>query len=81
MLVILQDALRCLEKFALTKTNKGKVLFQETEAWVFATNEDWVFSFNNVCEALGFDPAYVRRRVAQWQTGKVATERDSLSGE
>lgn len=76
MLVVLQDALRCLDKYFLTKNRKGKTLFQETEAWVFAANEDWVFSFNNVCEALGFNPAYVRRRVMQWQTGKLAKERD-----
>jgi hypothetical protein len=74
MLVVLQDALRCLDKYALTRNSNGKTLFQETEAWVFATNEDWVFSFNNVCEALGFNPEYVRKRVMQWQTGKLDVE-------
>jgi hypothetical protein len=79
MLVVLQDALRCLDKYALTRNSKGKTLFQETEAWLFATNEDWVFSFNNVCEALGFNPEYVRKQVMHWQTGKLATERGSTA--
>ena len=32
MLVVLQDALRCSEKYFLTRNSKGKMLFHETEA-------------------------------------------------
>jgi hypothetical protein len=72
LLVLLEDALRCLEKYALTRNGKGKILFHETEDWVFATAEDWVFSFNNVCEALGFNPEYIRKGVMQWKTRNLA---------
>jgi hypothetical protein len=75
MLVVLQDALRCLDKYALTRNRKGKMLFHETEEWVFARAEDWVFSFNNVCETLGFNPAYIRKGLTQWKTGKLDMER------
>jgi len=75
MLVVLQDALRCLNKYALTRNRMGRVLFHETENWVFATKEDWVFSFNNICEALGFNPEYVRKGVTQWKTARLGTER------
>jgi hypothetical protein len=75
MLVVLQDALSCLDKYVLTRNRKGKMLFHETEDWVFTTNEDWVFSFNNICEALGFNPEYVRKGVTQWKTAKLDVER------
>ena len=30
---------------------------------------DWVFSFENICEALGFNPAYVRKGLLRWMIG------------
>jgi len=81
MLVILQDALRCLDQYSLTRNSKRKTLFHETEDWVFATADDWVFSFNHVCEALGFNPEYIRKGVRQWKTATLDMKRGSLSGE
>jgi len=75
MLAVLQDALTCIDKYAPTRNRKGSLLFHETEAWVFATADDWVFSFSNVCEALGLNPAYIRKGVTQWKTGKLDMER------
>jgi hypothetical protein len=74
MLVILQDALRCLEKYSLARPRKGRRLFEETERWVLAATDDEVFSFNNICEALGLNPAYVRKRVMQWKTMSFGIE-------
>jgi hypothetical protein len=27
--------------------------------------EDWIFSFNSICELLGLDPDYIRRRLRE----------------
>jgi hypothetical protein len=40
MLVVFEDALRCLDKYALARDRKSKVLFHETENWVFSSNND-----------------------------------------
>jgi hypothetical protein len=77
MLVILEDALRCLEKYVLARNEKGKMLFHETEDWVFSKNEDWIFSFSNVCEVLGFNPQYARKAVLQWKTRKLAPPKNN----
>ena len=39
----------------------GKKRFREAEEWIMRGGNDWIFSFDNVCELLGLDPEYVRR--------------------
>ncbi len=68
MFAVLEDALRCLEKYASAGSGKAKTLFDETEDWLLSTNDDWVFSFNNVCEVLRLDPQYIRKAALRWKT-------------
>lgn len=63
MLVMLEHALKCLNKYAEARNRRTRKLFEQTEQRVFATADDGVFSFENVCEALGFNPAYIRKGV------------------
>ena len=39
MLAVLDDAIACFQKYAFARDRKGKVLFQEAEEWVQATNQ------------------------------------------
>ena len=71
MLAVLDDAIACFQKYAFARDRKRKVLFQEAEEWVQATNHDWPFSFANVCEILGFAPDYLRQGLGQWKTAKL----------
>ena len=71
MLAVLDDAIACFQKYAFARDRKGKVLFQEAEEWVQATNHDWPFSFVNVCEMLGFAPDYLRQGLAEWKAAKL----------
>ena len=32
---------------------------------------DWVFSFENICETLGFNPAYLRQGLLRWVANKL----------
>ena len=34
-------------------------------------NSDWPFSFENICEVLGFDPAYLRQGLLRWKRKKL----------
>lgn len=71
MLAVLEDAIACFQKFTLARDGKGKILFQETEEWVLDGNGDWLFSFANVCDTLGFDPDYLRRGLLEWKAKKL----------
>jgi hypothetical protein len=73
MLAVLEDAIACFQKYVFAREGKSKTLFQEAEDWVWDANSDWLFSFANVCETLGFNPAYLRQGLAQWRAQKLET--------
>lgn len=60
MLAVLKDAVECLEKYRRARSSSGKELYQNALEWVVDRNTDWLFSFTNVCDLLGFDPDYLR---------------------
>jgi hypothetical protein len=71
MLAVLEDAIACFQKYVFARDGKGRMLFQEAEDWILDTNSDWLFSFGNVCETLGFSPEYLRQGLAQWKAAKL----------
>ena len=71
MLAVLDDAIACFQKYAFARDRKGRLLFQEVAYWVQDTNRDWLFSFANVCETLGFAPDYLRQGLGQWKVAKL----------
>jgi hypothetical protein len=72
MLAILEDAVACFQKYLLARDGKGKTLFRETEDWVLEDRGDWLFSFANVCETLGFQPDYLRQGLVKWKQLRLA---------
>ncbi len=72
MLAVLEDAVRCFQKYLFAQHSKGKTMFQEAEQWIFEENSDWLFSFENTCELLGMDPCYVRQGLLRWKEAKMA---------
>jgi hypothetical protein len=64
---ILEDAITGYQNNLLAQSGKGKRLFDETESWIIEVGSEWVFSFENVCEALGFNPEYVRQGLFRWK--------------
>jgi hypothetical protein len=73
MLALLEDAIACYQKYLFARDGKGKALFEEAEGWVQEAGSDSVFAFDSVCEALGLNPDYLRRGMAEWK--KAATTR------
>jgi len=72
MLAVLKDAIDCFQDNALAQGGKKKKRFGEAEEWILADNNDWLFSFENICEALGFNPQYVRQGLMRWKEVKLA---------
>ena len=65
MFAILADAIDCYWKYSGARDGRSIRLFQDARRWIFNDDEGETFSFVNVCDALSFDPAYIRRGVAQ----------------
>src|SRR5947207_13111835 len=67
MLALLEDAINCYQDNLISRSGKKKRLFEDTEQWVLRTDGDWIFSFDNVCDALGLNPEYVRQDLLRWK--------------
>lgn len=84
---ILEDAIHTFQDNVSSPHRRGKRLLMETEEWITQTGRDWIFSFENVCETLGLNPAYVRQGLLRWkekhrqgQSPRHVWESDKLAG-
>lgn len=80
MLAILEDAVACFQKYIFAHDARGKTIFAEAEQWIMEENGDWIFSFENVCDALGLNPSYVRQGLLRWKEMKLAECPKSKNG-
>jgi hypothetical protein len=71
MLAVLEDAIGCFQKYLFVRDSKGRSLFREAEEWISEEGSDWLFSFENICEVLGFSPKYVRQGLLEWKARKL----------
>ena len=65
MLAILEDAINCFQDNHRARCGKSQRLFDEAREWIFGVS-DWVFGFENICSALGFEPQYIRAGLRRW---------------
>ena len=65
MLAVLQDAITCLEKYRAFGSGENRRLFDEARDWILSEDSDWLFSFNNICEAIGLNTRYLRTGLIQ----------------
>ena len=72
MLAVLEDAVGTFQKYVTSSTRRGQRLFTEAEEWFAASATDWPFGFENICEALGLEPAYIRMGLARWREAQQA---------
>ena len=72
MLAVMEDGIACFQKYLFARDGKGRGLFGEAEEWIMEEGGDWLFSFNNICEVLGFDPQYVRQGLVRWKEKKLS---------
>ena len=78
MLAVLEDAIRCFQGHLRTPRSKPRLLSRRAEAWIRAVDDEWPFSFNNICETLGVDPSALRAALVAWKTERLA---DRSTGE
>ena len=78
MIAILKDAVECLEKYRDARSGSGRSNYQNAIEWVEDTDTNWLYSFTNICDLLGFDPAYVRETLLKRENRYVKPQRQSI---
>lgn len=71
MLAVLEDAISCFREYISARDGRRRNLFHEAEGWILEENKDWLFSFDNICEALGFELKYLRDELVRWKERKL----------
>ena len=79
MLAILTDAIDCILKYCDEPIPMRAKLFNEAHDWLFDRDEKEPFSFLNVCEALNFDPSYLRRGIRAKMQAKSVKSTELLT--
>jgi hypothetical protein len=78
MIAILKDAVECLDKYRGTGSSSGQSHYQNALEWVQDKSTDWLFSFTNICDFLGFDPDYLREVLVKRENKFVQPTRDKV---
>lgn len=73
MLAVLRDGVSCFQDHVSARQKPKRALHLEAEAWILDKDRSHLFSFENLCEALGYDPDYMRAGLCRWK--EAALER------
>ena len=79
MLGVLEDAIDCFKKYAHSKDLRGHVEFLGASEWIMSTEKRWLFSFENICQEIGFNPEYLREGLKAWQARQAASQQHSTN--
>ena len=71
MLAVLQDAVECYQKYALSRSPQGRNEFREARDWIASTDRGWAYSYENICDVLGIDSAYIRRGLRRFRSDRI----------
>jgi hypothetical protein len=66
LFAVLADAVETYQQSAFSNSRRKQVLFREAEEWFSSDEADYLFSFKGICEALGFNCAFLRRGLILW---------------
>jgi predicted Ser/Thr protein kinase len=66
MLAVLEDAISSFQRYLVARNEGERKQFQDAQEWILGKDEDWLFSFDAICEALDLDPDYLRRGLMAW---------------
>ena len=70
MLAVLEEAVQCFQQYVLGTRPREKRLFQEAEDWILEKDNDYIFSFEYICETLKLHPDHIRQGLMAWRDAK-----------
>jgi hypothetical protein len=71
MLAVLENAVECFQSNVFATRPSRKQLFREAEEWFLDTDNEALYSFENICETLGFHPDHIRKGLIAWKEAKL----------
>ena len=72
MYAVLEDAFVCFHKQFETE-ERFTQRTREAEEWFFCNDSRWLFSFVSVCDVLGLEPEYIRKKLKHWIPSRLDT--------
>lgn len=60
---VLNDAIRSFQKQFAAKSRSAQRAAAEAGAWLFSDDDRALFSFISLCDLLGLEPEFIRRRL------------------
>lgn len=80
LIAVLEDASRCFLQHCTATERKPRVLYEEARDWFFSKENGRLFDFESVCDVLGIDADYLRRRMrAERDRRRAAAARGSAT--
>lgn len=67
MLAVLEDAIICFQDHVAATCKRKRLLHLEAEQWILNEDQSYLFSFENICDSLGLEPAYLRQGLLRWK--------------
>ena len=79
MFAVLEDAIYCFQSYASAQDSIRSRLFLQAKDWLMEDDDDdWLFSFANICAVFEISPQYIRAgllRHKDMESAKVSTAR------
>src|SRR5262249_48066773 len=66
MLAVLEAAVSDLKKYATASGGRGKRLYADADGWFGSAATNRPLDFENICQALGLDPSFIRVGLQRW---------------
>jgi hypothetical protein len=79
MIAVLKDAVECLDKYRGSRSSLGQCQYLNAIEWVEDTDTDWLFSFTNICDLLGFDPEHMREVLLKRENRYIKPDRRRIA--
>ena len=80
MLAVLEDAVVCFQDNIAATCNRKQELYRAAEQWVLDSDKSYLFSFENVCETLGYDAGYLRQGLMRWRDEALTRNSEEQPG-
>ena len=70
LLAVLEGAVSDFQKYATALTGRARRLFADADAWFESTRCEDPLDFEGICQALGFDPSFIRAGLRRWRVAR-----------
>ena len=76
MIALLEDAVLTFQRHLFARSEAGRRLFDEAEAWLMEENRGLPLRFEDVCDVLDLDAGFLRGALRRWQEREMPARRD-----